>query len=172
MADDISYGALGAAQTFGFLETPTPGLDNAGRQAAALPLDDVIFDKPSAVVTGTTTLAMSIPATAGTGAQIRYTLTGNSPSESDLLYTSPLNLAAGATVSARVFKSGSLPSRVGHRSFSQLAADLASNYNSSGQPFSSNLPIIVLDSYVANIDTTTDPNGARPGKFAEARSTT
>ena len=168
MPDDISYGALGSAQTFGFLETPTPGLDNAGRQAAQVPLDDVVFDKASGVITSATTLTMSLPATAGAGAQIRYTLTGTAPTETDPLYTNPLPISGSTTVSARVFKAGALPSRECHRSFILLAADVATSYNSSGQPFSSNLPIFVLDSYTANIDNTTDPNGARPGKFTQA----
>ena len=49
---------------------------------------------------------MSLPATAGAGAQIRYTLTGTAPTETDPLYTNPLTIRGSATVSARVFQTG------------------------------------------------------------------
>lgn len=163
---DISYGALGAAQTLGYLETPSPGMPNSGRQAAGPPMDDPVFSTVSAVVTGNVSLGISLPATAGVGAQIRYAFGNSDPTESSTLYTGAIP-ANGTTVSARVFQPGRLPSRTGHRSFVQLGSNLTA-YNGTGQPFSSNLPIVVLDSFGNNINGTTDPLGVRPHRFSQA----
>ena len=165
--DDISYGALGAAQTLGYLETPTPGSANAGRQAAGPPCPDPVFDRLSGPITAATTLAISLPVTPPAGAVIRYLLDNNAPSETSPLYSAPINVTASTTVAARVFAPGRLPSRNNHGSFQWLASDIATNFNASGAPFSSNLPILVLDSYVVNIDGTTDPNSVRPGRFTQ-----
>ncbi len=167
---DISYGAVGAAQTLGYLETPTPGIQNTGRQAAGPPCDDPVFDRASSVLVSgapTTTLSVALPATAGAGAQLRYLLDNNSPDESSPLYTTPFNLTASLTVALRVFEPGRLPSRVSHRSFILLGSDIATSFNSSGAPFTSNLPILVMDSYGVAIDSTTDPNSVRPGRFTQ-----
>ena len=48
------------------------------------------------------------------GAQIRYTINGEDPAESDTLYTSSgVELDYGDVLRARAFKSGSMPSNVG-----------------------------------------------------------
>jgi hypothetical protein len=184
--EDVSFGGLGAAQTPGFLETPTPGATNTGRHAASHRLAAPIFfkpgvlpltDVPSAVVTSAVALGMQLPASAPAGAEIRYTLNTAEPTETSPLYTAPLEITAGACVKARVFAPGWLPSKTGNRAFIWLssAADtnattllnVASNYNGSGQPFSSNLPVLVLDSYLRNVDGLTNPAGLRPYRFTQ-----
>ena len=111
------------------------------------------------------------------GAAIRYTLNSQEPDESSPLYDTPLAITAGAVVRAKVFAPDHLPSRTGNRAFIWLSAaadtavtspvNLATNYASSGQPFSSNLPIIVLDSYLRNVDELTNPFGLRPYRFTQ-----
>ena len=183
---DVSFGGSGPAQTPGYFETPTPGAANAGRQAAGRRLSAPEFFKPgvvpvvnqpSAVIAAAITLGLQLPAHAPAGAEIRYTLTTAEPNETSPLYTAPLAITTGTSVKARVFAPGYLPSKTGNRSFIWLssAADanattllnVATNYNGSGQPFSSNLPILVLDSYQRNIDTFNNPFGLRPYRFTQ-----
>lgn len=183
---DVSFGGLGAAQSTGYLETPSPGTTNAGRQAAGRRLSAPEFfkpgivptvDQPSAVLASAITLGLQLPANAPAGAEIRYTLTTAEPNETSPLYTAPLAITTGTCVKARVFAPGFLPSKTGNRAFIWLssAADtnattpvnVATNYNASGQPFSSNLPIVVLDSYQRNIDALNNPFGLRPYRFTQ-----
>ena len=46
------------------------------------------------------------------GAEIYYTLDGNEPSELSILYTGPFEVEVGATIKARAFKDGMMPSDV------------------------------------------------------------
>ncbi len=184
--EDVSFGGLGAEQTVGFLDVATPGITNHGRQAAGRRVGPPVFftpgvtpqaDQPSAVITAATSLGIQLPADAPPGAEIRYTLNTTEPTETSTLYTTPIAITAGAAIKAKVFAPGRLPSPTGNRAFIWLAAgadtnattllNVASNYNSSGQPFSSTLPIIVLDSFLRNVDGLTNPLGLRPFRFSQ-----
>ncbi|MFM9029678.1 MAG: CotH kinase family protein, partial [Opitutaceae bacterium] len=184
--EDVSFGGTGAGQTPGFFEIPTPGADNSGRQAVNRRAPPPVFfradssppaDQPSAVITAALSLGLRLPADAPPGAEIRYTLNSFEPDENSPVYSAPLAIAAGACVKARVFAPDSLPSRTANRSFIWLSSsadaratslvNLASNYNASGQPFSSNLPILVLDSYTRNVDDLTNPFGLRPYRLTQ-----
>ena len=184
---DVSFGGLGSAQTPGYFEVATPGATNGGRQAAGGRLAAPVFfqpgvvplaDQPSAVITAALTLGMQLPAGAPAGAEIRYTLNTAEPTETSTLYTAPLDIATGTCVKARVFAPGYVPSKTGNRAFIWLAGgadtsattllNVATNYNSSGQPFSSTLPVIVLDSFLRNVDGLTNPLGLRPYRFTQA----
>ena len=184
--EDVSFGGLGPAQTTGFLEIATPGTTNAGRQAAGHRLATPVFfkpgvvplaDQPSAVIVSSLPLGIQLPAGAPGGAEIRYTLNTAEPTETSTLYTGPLDIATGTYVKARVFAPGRLPSKTGNRAFIWLsgAADtnattlinVATNYNASGQPFSSTLPVIVLDSFLRNVDGLNNPLGLRPYRFSQ-----
>ncbi|MEY2882172.1 MAG: hypothetical protein RLZZ15_4552, partial [Verrucomicrobiota bacterium] len=185
--DDVSFGGIGAAQTPGYLEVPTPGATNTGRRAAGRRLGAPVFfqggvvpqtDQPSAVISAALSLGLQLPAGSPPGAEIRYTLNTAEPTETSTLYTAPLDITAGACVKARVFAPGFLPSKTGNRAFIWLAGgadtnattllNVATNYNASGQPFSSTLPVIVLDSYLRNVDGLTNPAGLRPYRFTQA----
>ncbi|MBI5692529.1 MAG: CotH kinase family protein [Verrucomicrobia bacterium] len=184
--EDVSFGGLGSAQTAGFLETPSPGSTNSGRHAPGRRLPAPVFfkpgvtplaDQPSGVITSALVLGLQLPADAPAGAEIRYTLNTSEPTETSPLYTAPLAITTGTCVRARVFAPGYLPSKTGNRSFIWLSAsadtnattpvNVASNYAGSGQPFSSNLPILVLDSYQRNVDAFWDPLGLRPFRFTQ-----
>jgi hypothetical protein len=160
--EDVSFGGLGSAQTRGYFEAPSPGATNGGRHAAGRRLTSPVFfksgveplaDQPSAVITSALTLGLQLPADAPAGAEIRYTLTTAEPSETSPLYTTPLDIMTGTCVKARVFAPGWLPSKTGNRAFIWLSSaantnattliNVATNYNASGQPFSSTLPVIV-----------------------------
>ncbi|MBI5769339.1 MAG: CotH kinase family protein [Verrucomicrobia bacterium] len=183
---DVAFGGLGAAQTPGYLETPTPGAANAGRQAAGRRLGAPVFfkpgvtpraDQPSAVLTSAISLGLQLPEDAPAGAEIRYTLNTAEPTETSPRYTAPLDITTGTCVKARVFAPDHLPSKTGNRAFIWLssAADtsattlinVASNYAGSGRAFSSNLPVLVLDSFLRNVDGLTNPAGLRPYRFTQ-----
>ena len=184
--EDVSFGGLGATQVAGYLETGTPGATNRGRHApnrrAPAPIffkPDIlpIADQPSTVITAPITLGIQLPANAPAGAEIRYTLNTGEPLETSALYTGPLSITTGTAVKAKVFAPGYLPSKTGNRAFIWLsnAADtnattlinVADNYNSSRQPFSSSLPVLVLDSFLRNVDGLTNPAGLRPYRFSQ-----
>lgn len=184
--EDVSFGGIGSGQTPGFLETPTPGADNSGRHAAGRRAPPPVFfradssppaEQPSAVITAALSLGLRLPADAPPGSEIRYTLNSFEPDENSPLYATPLAISAGACVKARVFAPDHLPSRTGNRSFIWLSSsadtnatslvNLATNYGSSSRPFTSNLPIIVLDSYTRNVDELINPFGLRPYRFTQ-----
>ncbi len=184
--EDVAFGGLGAAQAPGYLESATPGATNRSRQAAGRRVAAPVFfkpdiapltDQPSAVIVAPLALGIQLPPDAPAGAEIRYTLNTAEPTETSTLYTGPLAITAGTCVKAKVFAPGRLPSKTGNRAFIWLsnAADtsattlinVASNYNASGQPFSSPLPVLVLDSYLRNVDGLTNPAGLRPYRFSQ-----
>ena len=154
--EDTSYGRLGTGQTLGFLETPTPGARNVGRQAVNFRPSEPVFDKLSGVISAATTLNISLPVDAPVGSVIRYTLNTGEPLETSPIFTlgTPISITTGTTVRAKVFSPNSLPSRAGNRSFIMLGTgatnNVGNNYNGSGAAFSSSLPVIVLDSFVPN----------------------
>ncbi len=182
--EDVSFGGFGA--TPGYLEFATPGLTNRSRQTQGRRVAAPVFfnpdftpltDQPSAVVTTTLSLGIQTPPDAPAGAVIRYTLNTAEPTETSALYTGPLAITASTCVKAKVFAPGRLPSKTGNRSFIWLSSgadtsataliNVANNYNSSGQPFSSPLPVLVLDSYLRNVDGLTNPAGLRPYRFSQ-----
>jgi len=151
-AGDVAYGELGSARTLGFLETPTPGVTNSGVQAVGPPAEDVEFDKTGGVFSGSTTLAILPPVSAT--AVVRYTTNGTIPDESSPIYSSAFNINNTTTVRARVFEDERLPGEIKSRTLIEL--------NSNVENFSSNLPIIVVDSAGVNIDAANNPGAPRP----------
>jgi len=151
-AEDVAYGELGQTRTLGFLETPTPNQINSGVQAAGPPAEDVQFDKTGGVFTTSTTLA--ILATTSPAAVVRYTTNGTIPAESSPVSTSVFNISNTTTVRARVFEAGRLPGEIKSRTLIELNANV--------QNFSSNLPIIIVDSGGVNIDLANNPGAPRP----------
>ncbi len=81
-------------------------------------------------------LTVGLSASSGT---IHFTIDGSDPTESSPGYTSPLLLTNSTLVKARVYQAGALPGPIGARAY-HLAAD-------SLQGFSSNLPLLLLDSF-------------------------
>ncbi len=151
-AEDVAYGALGRDRTMGYLETPTPGAINSGLQAAGPPAEDVEFDRTGGVFSGSTTLGILPPASPT--AVVHYTIDGTIPDESSPVYTTGFNLTNTTTVRARIYDQGRLPGEIKSRTLIELAPDI--------QNFSSNLPIVVVDSNGVNIDGASNPGAPRP----------
>ncbi len=159
-AADTSYGILGPESVKGYLQTPTPKAENISVQAPNPPLtEEVNFSRTGGLLAEVTTLTATAPLTAG--GVIRYTLDNNRPhGGSPILPAAGLTLNSPGTegalntpvnIRAAVFAPGHLPGPLSSRTFIPLDASLT-NYRGTGKPFSSNLPIIVLDSFGKNID--------------------
>ena len=160
-AEDVSYGRLGVAQTLGYLETPTPGTKNSGNQSAGTPtMEEVTFDRTGGLITAAITLNITPPVTAG--AVARYTLDNSVPTESSTEWPAGgLPVTGSSQIRVRFMETGKLGGPVSSRSFTLLGPSLT-NYRGTGQPFKSNLPILVFNSYGINIDNAGGSPGLRP----------
>ncbi|MGI8605467.1 MAG: CotH kinase family protein, partial [Verrucomicrobiales bacterium] len=151
-AEDISFGLLGEAQTPGFFETPSPRVKNSGVQAAALPpTDEVAFSRAGGLITGPINLDITAPVPPG--AVVRYTTDNSRPTGSSPAWPAGgLTISDSTTVRARLYLPNSLGGPIDSRAFILLDSSLT-NYRGTGQPFSSNLPIIVFHSFGNRVDT-------------------
>ncbi|MDE0819742.1 MAG: CotH kinase family protein [Opitutales bacterium] len=138
--EDISYGTLGESQTVNYFTKPTPGNPNTGPQG--IPSGKVLFS----VAGGLFTDSFQVGLTAGfpEGAAIRYTLDGSVPSDSSTLYEAPIDIVSTTQIRARTFSEGWLPGPIEKDTWIQVGDDV--------KDFSSNLPVIVLDSLGFNVD--------------------
>jgi hypothetical protein len=164
---DVSFGVLRPTLVQGYFESPTPGAKNAGVQAPAPASgEEVAFSRTGGLLSGPVTLTVAPAAEAG--AVVRYTLDNSRPHAASPVFPEAglvLNssgvagaLNAAVNIRAAVFAPGRLPGKISSRTFIPLDASLT-NYRGSGQPFSSNLPIIVFHSFGRPIDT----SGGSPG---------
>ena len=152
-SEDVSYGVQGQALTAGFLATPTPGSANTGLQSPNGPAADVVFSAASGVFGAPFQLTLSLPA--GAAGTIRYTTDLSEPNETSSAYTTPITVTNSTTVRARVYRTDHLPGFIGNRHFIRMDANVKENYRATGQPFQSNLPVLVLDSFGVNVDSNT-----------------
>jgi hypothetical protein len=141
-AQDISYGALGVNRSVGYLENPSPGAINFGLQAEGPPAESVKFDRAGGAFSGSATLAILPPASPT--AVVRYTTNGSIPNTTSRVYSSRFNITDTTTIRARVYEKGRLPGDIKSRTFLELASNVRN--------FTSNLPIVVVDTNGVNID--------------------
>lgn len=125
-----------------FYTLPTPGGPN--NFSGAEIVVDPLFSQSSSIVTGPTSV---IIATSTPGAAIHYTTNGSVPTEASPLYTGPINVATTTQIRARAFKSGARPSNIVSQFYTVLGADALN--------WSSNLPLIVVDTYGVGFNGTT-----------------
>lgn len=131
---DVSFGTDGSS--FGYFEEPTPGAPNGAIVGIS---NRVTADPPGKVFTVSVMVALEslgLPP----DARIRYTLDGSPVTEFSTVYDSPLSLSARSHLRARVFR-GSVSGPETNGVYLKAAADVAE--------FTSNLPIIVLDTDAA-----------------------
>ncbi|MFP6876421.1 MAG: CotH kinase family protein, partial [Roseibacillus sp.] len=148
--EDVSYGTLGQAQTLGFFGTPTPGTTNRAPQG--LPVTEKpVFSLDDQVITGTVNLVLT--ATSPT-ATIRYTTNGNDPTETSPIYTSPISFSSTTRVTARIYETGLQPGPTRSRTYLRLSSDI--------QSFTSDLPVIIIESFGVNIDGEASSNSQSP----------
>jgi hypothetical protein len=159
---DVSYGEIGFARQLGYLETPTPTNKNISLVADGLPAEDVVFSREGGVIATSEPVLLSIAPPQAAGAEVRYTLNNTVPTIASPLYTSPFTITNTRNIRARVFAPGLLPGKVASRTFLKLDASLT-QFAGTGKPFSSPLPVIVMDSFGVDVESGgTDASGGRP----------
>ena len=133
--NDISYGFVSPG-VLDYMETPTPGVANVATRRVAV----IGFS----VASGTFISPFSLALTSATpGAVIYYTLNGSAPATNSLVYSNPIPINATAQIRAFGAKAGLTPGAVSTAAYLQIDA--------AAQSFSSDLPIVVLDSFGAGI---------------------
>ncbi|YCM42747.1 CotH kinase family protein [Verrucomicrobiaceae bacterium 227] len=142
--DDVSYGFQGQTQRVGFFSEPTPGAENT--TSPGLILQAPVFSEESQLLTSRPNLEISLPSNSLPGVEIRYTTDGSDPGRSSPLWNSSLRLLNSTRIKAAAFDPSGLyaPSAVVTRHFVKVAPDL--------NDFSSNLPIVVIDSFGKDVD--------------------
>lgn len=170
--EDVSYGLFGQTQTPGYFDEATPGRRNKGIQAPNARPEEVVFSRQGGLILPSQTVTLNVAPLVAGDAVIRY-LTSNNFSTASTLPTATstlwpvagLSITSTQTVRARAFRPDHLPGKVSSRAFTAIDASLA-NYKNSGSAFSSNLPIIVADSYSFNVDSVA--SGTRPFRISHA----
>ncbi len=162
--EDISYGTKYQGGAVGFLDTPSPGAPTLYTYIVAPngPAEDTIWSREGGIITGATPISITAPLVPGS--VVRYTTDNTLPSSASALYTTAFSVATPTNLRARVFTPNYLPGPVSSRTFLQIDASL-SDYNTSGQPFKSHLPVIVMDSFGIGVDGVTDSSQARPHRY-------
>lgn len=153
---DFSYGLQESGGEYDLAQrkyfgTPTPGEDNG------LGAGQVIYSHTSDTFSTNFNLSLT---TANPAATIRYTTNGAIPNEGSTLYTVPITVSASTRIRAAVFESGAPQGPTGSESFIKLDSSLT-NFQGTGVPFESNLPLIVFDSF-GNFAVDTESNAFVP----------
>ena len=134
---DISYGRLpNGSGPFVLFEETTPGYQNSSQGFADR------LDKPTFLTTpGVYTNVAFVSIQANTpGATILYTTNGSRPTIGNAtVYTGPFQLFNAATVRAIAIKGGSMNSEIAAATYNVTSGALA--------PFSSNLPLMIINQF-------------------------
>ena len=131
---DASYGRVpGAAQALGFFTKPTPGAPNLSSGPGFGP--EVEFSRSGGLFTNAFSLTLSASLA---NAVIRYTLDGNLPTNSSLLYQGPIAVTNSMQVRARTYAEGLLPGPPRSEGYLLLISNVVS--------FTSDLPVFVFHS--------------------------
>ncbi len=162
--EDVSYGIKYQGGTSGFLSPAGPGVATQYDFDVAPngPAEDVVWSRSGGIITGSTEIAITAPLAAGS--VVRYTTDNSKPSAASPVFSGTFTASATTTLRARVFTPDHLPGPVSSRTLLLVDASLA-NYNNSGQPFQSHLPLVVLDSFGVNVDAVTNSAQPRPHRL-------
>lgn len=165
--EDVSYGLKYQGGASGFISPSSPGAGTLYSYSVAPngPSEEAVWSRPGGIITGSTVVSVAPPA--APGAVIRYTTDNTIPTSGSPVFPGSVNVTASTNLRARVFTPGHLPGPVSSRTFLLIDSSL-SNYNGSGQPFKTHLPLIVFDSFGVNVDAVTDQAQARPHRFTYA----
>ena len=144
---DVSFGPSEDPSGPGlFFAPPTPRYANGpGWPSRA---GDVSFSSGGGLFLNAFALSLTPPLTGG---EIRYTLDGTVPNENSLLYSQSIWVDRTLRIRARFFQAGQLPGPVSGVSFTLVGA--------TAKPRTSNLPILILDTFGSQITTDTRTKG-------------
>lgn len=165
--EDVSYGMKYQGGATGYLSPPSPGSGTLFNYSVASegPAEDVVWSRDGGLITGSTSISVTPPV--AIGAVVRYTTDNSDPHAGSAIFPANLAISATTNLRARVFAPNRLPGDISTRTFLHMDASL-SNYNGSGQPFQSNLPLIIMDSFGVNVDAVTDQAQPRPHRYTYA----
>jgi hypothetical protein len=128
-----------ATATAAYFATSTPGTHNGSGYPGVSGIP--VFSRASGLFSVSFSLGLT---TVAPGAVIRYTLDGSTPTETHgTVYTGAIAVSDSTRIRARVFEAGLAPGQVITRSYVKLGSDVLS--------FSSNLPIVVVDTFGGGI---------------------
>jgi hypothetical protein len=136
---DLSYGLFGDQEQY--FTVPSPGRANDPGYASISA--EPVFSREAGTFTGSFLLSLRSPNPA---AEIRWTADGQVPTPVSTKYTAPILITGAKEVVARAYEPGQAPSAAVSRTYVALAGDVLS--------FSSNLPIVIVDTSRQNIGTT------------------
>lgn len=143
--EGYSYGR-NASPAPGYFAPPTPGAANG---SLVPPLAAPVFSPACRTFTGNTsvTISESIP---GAGNVIRYTTNGNEPTNISPLYPgSPITISSTTHLRARVFSSSGAAGAITGGLYQELATTSNLAGINSPSTFQSDLPILVVENFVA-----------------------
>ncbi len=124
--------SLASGEIVSYLET-TPGSENSSQEFLGSVQSKVVFSHESGVINSAISLVLS---GATSEEVIRYTINGDTPTETSALYTSAIQIDKNTTVKAQIFLENYLPSPVFTNSYI---------LNSTSLTFTdSNLPIVII----------------------------
>ncbi|HMJ90375.1 MAG TPA: CotH kinase family protein, partial [Candidatus Acidoferrum sp.] len=121
-----------------YISPATPGTWNNVQAAGTLP--PVVISPASGVHTNSVAVTIS---SSSSSAQIRYTLNGTEPTDASPLYTAPLTFTVNTAIRARAFEAGKISGPINGANYVLLDNSMTN--------FTSNLPLIVIDTMGANI---------------------
>ena len=102
---NISYGRVtNGDSSWGYQLTSSPNGSNESGIAKGI-LGNPIFSEKGRVVTGSTTITLTLSLPEGTpeGTKIFYTTNGNEPTETGILYSGPININSTRIIRAKLF---------------------------------------------------------------------
>ena len=111
--------------------------------------EEVTFSRSSGFISAPEVLDVVSPATQGAG--VRFTTDNSEPTAASTLWTGPLTITTSAVIRARVVAQDGSLGPVKSRHLIRLDPSLVS-YRTTKKPFSSNLPIVVIEPFGADID--------------------
>ncbi|MDI6450216.1 CotH kinase family protein [Anaerobaca lacustris] len=139
---DLSYGLYGSEMQY-FTQATPGGANVAGHAEISEP---PVFSHPGGTFFGAILLELS---SSHPNAEIRYTTDGRAPDASSRRYTSPISILGTQEVLARAYEPGKAPSEVVCNTYIGLSSDVLN--------FSSDLPIVIVDTNRQTIGTTYRP---------------
>ncbi len=128
---DTSYG-IGPGGVVQYFNPPTPAAANEPGYSGVADLPT--FAQPSGAFVDSVLVELT---TSTPGAMIHYTLNGTEPSESSATYTGPITLTGPATIAAKAFAPGMVPSSIARQTYIALDASLAAR--------DSDIPLVLID---------------------------
>ncbi|MBL7187570.1 MAG: CotH kinase family protein [Phycisphaerae bacterium] len=146
----IAGGDMARSEEKCYFVSPTPGWQNTTGYPALAQAPQ--FSTPSGTFTDSFLLELSV---ASPDAEIFYTVDGSESTQGSRKYIAPIPVSCSLEVRARTFEPNKVPSPVVSHVFLALDSDLTG--------FSSNLPIVLLDTWGRSIP------GSASDSYAESR---